>query len=94
MWQLTQELPLEPCEWCECAAEAVCEQCVLSEWRAIEHLPQPDRRLALRVELRVDVGVVLRLGGDVAWIEIVKCRAGCETRVFARGLIAAVIDVE
>ena len=45
---------------------------VVSEWRPIKHLPQPDRWLALRIKPCVDVGVVFGFGSNVAWIEIMK----------------------
>ena len=42
-------------------AEAQSQPVIQSDRRAVEHLPEPQQRFALRVALAVDVGKMLRL---------------------------------
>ncbi len=59
----------------EHATKTMTEKRIEAEWRTIEHLPQPDKRLALGVEFRIDVGIVFGLGRDVARIDSMLCSA-------------------
>ena len=74
----------------EHAAEAESEPVVEAEWRAVEHLPEPDERLAEGVPLDVDVTVVLGLERGVARVEGLKQNIGGEL-AGERGLFASAL---
>ena len=74
------------------AAEAEAEPVIEAERRTVEHLPEPDERLADGIALGIDVAVVLGFEGGVAGIEGFEQSVGGE---FARerGLLAAAVGL-